>query len=245
MAASFPYAAVIIDCDGVVVASERLINDLEARLLSQLGLTLSAADTRTRFKGHTVAEIVAIVERLLGERLSPDWLYEWGMRTALGFARDLQVVPGVRAVLDVLASSDIPLGVASQAPLARVELALGITQLTRYFDDRVFAAAMVPRAKPCPDLFLLAAARLGAEPSRFAVIEDSPTGVLAAAAAGMTVFGYAADEDPTALAAAGATIFDDMAQLPALLANAPCSRDEDGTGRNVCDRLRDADGRFF
>jgi beta-phosphoglucomutase-like phosphatase (HAD superfamily) len=113
MTVGFPFAAVIFDCDSVLVASERLINDLEAGLLSQLGLSLSPADTRARFKGHTVAEVVAIVETLLRERLPADWLYEWGMRTALGFAGDLQAVPGVRGVLDWLASRAIPLGVAS------------------------------------------------------------------------------------------------------------------------------------
>src|SRR6185295_18944372 len=220
-------------------------NDLEARLLSQLGLPLSPSDTRARFKGHTVAEIVTINETLLQERLSPDWLYEWGMRTALGFARDLRVVPGVREVLDLLASRDIPLGVASQAPLARVELALSIAQLARYFDDRVFAAAMVPRAKPCPDLFLFAAARMGVDPERCAVVEDSPSGVVAAAAAGMTVLGYAADEDPAALTAAGATVFGDMAKLPALLESAPPAREEGDMRQQMCNRLREAYDRFF
>src|SRR6266516_1928192 len=111
MTAGFPFGAVIFDCDGVLVASEALVNDIEARLLAGLGLALSPAETRTRFKGRTVAEIVAIVEELLRERLSPDWLYDWGMHTALGFVKDLRVVPGVRIVLELLAALGIPLGV--------------------------------------------------------------------------------------------------------------------------------------
>lgn len=242
MSASLPFAAVIFDCDGVLVASERLINDLEARLLGDLGLSLSPAEVRARFKGHTVAEVVTIIESLLRERLPADWLYEWGMQTALAFSRDLRAIPGVRAVLDALTSSDIPLGVVSQAPLARVELALSLTQLAPYFDERVFTASMVPRAKPCPDPFLFAAARMGVSPARCAVIEDSPSGAEAAVAAGMTAFGYAGDEDAVALAAAGATVFDDMAQLAGLLGAASPPHDEDST---ACDRLREAYGRFF
>lgn len=70
MTAGVPFGAVIFDCDGVLVASEALVNDIEARLLSRLGLALSPTEARTRFKGHTVAEIVAMVEGLLRERLA-------------------------------------------------------------------------------------------------------------------------------------------------------------------------------
>ena len=73
------------------------------------------------------------------------------------------------------------------------------------------------RAKPSPDLFLHAAERMGAEPARCAVIEDSPRGVEAGVAAGMRVFGYAARTDAGVLAAAGARVFRDMRELPELL----------------------------
>jgi beta-phosphoglucomutase-like phosphatase (HAD superfamily) len=73
------------------------------------------------------------------------------------------------------------------------------------------------RGKPHPDIFLHAAAMLGAAPEACAVIEDSPVGVQAGVAAGMTVFGYAAQSDAKALSAAGARVFTDMQDLPALL----------------------------
>ena len=78
--------------------------------------------------------------------------------------------------------------------------------------------------KPAPDLFLLAAAEMGAEPARCLVIEDSVPGVTAARAAGMTAFGFCGGShcqagDAARLAAAGAaTIFDAMADLPGLIA---------------------------
>ena len=80
-------------------------------------------------------------------------------------------------------------------------------------------ATDVARGKPAPDVFVLAAASMGARPERCAVIEDTHVGVTAAVAAGMTVLGYAGRTPPGRLLAAGAsTVFADMHQLPALLA---------------------------
>ncbi len=213
-----PFDAVIFDCDGVLVDSERLVNDLEARLLAELGLRLTPDEARTRFKGLTVGGVAAAVEKLLEERLSADWTYDWGISTAFTFVRGLTAVEGVRAVVAGLAEHGVPLGVASQSPRPRVDLSLSLTGLVEFFGDRVFTASLVPRAKPAPDVYLLAACRLGVDPQRCAVIEDSPSGVASAVAAGMTVFGYAADEDRTQLGHAGAMPFDRMEDLPALLA---------------------------
>jgi beta-phosphoglucomutase-like phosphatase (HAD superfamily) len=98
-----------------------------------------------------------------------------------------------------------------------VHLSLALCRLDQYFGAHVSTASMVARPKPAPDVYLHAAESLGAAPAACIVIEDSPSGVRAARAAGMTVYGYAADEDATALAQAGATVFRDMNELPALL----------------------------
>lgn len=83
----------------------------------------------------------------------------------------------------------------------------------------MFSATLVAHPKPAPDLFLHAAAAFGMPPSRCAVIEDTPTGVRAGVAAGMTVFGYAGapHADPETLKAQGAIPFTSMAALPQLL----------------------------
>jgi beta-phosphoglucomutase-like phosphatase (HAD superfamily) len=94
-----------------------------------------------------------------------------------------------------------------------VRLSLRATGLDGYFGDDVFTASMVARPKPAPDLFLFAAERMGVGPQNAVVIEDSPSGVLAARAAGMRVYGYAADEDAGALQSAGAQIFHSMDEL--------------------------------
>src|SRR5271167_1156741 len=99
-----------------------------------------------------------------------------------------------------------------------LQLSLKLTNLDPLFpDEALFSAYSVLRGKPHPDLFLHAAASMRAEPSRCAVIEDTPSGVTAAVAAGMHAFGYAADSDPAALRQTGAEVFGAMEELPGLL----------------------------
>jgi HAD superfamily hydrolase (TIGR01509 family) len=210
-------AAVIFDCDGVLVASERLVNAIESRELARIGVYLSPDELYLRFKGKTLDQDVAEIERERGAPLPASWVYDYAMATALGFVRELQPVAGVEQVVRRVIAAGLPCGVASQSPPARVALSLAVTNLAHYFGPRVYTASLVERPKPAPDLFLHAAAALGVAPRACVVIEDSPSGVRGALAAGMTVYGYAADEDANALAAAGARVFTAMDELPALL----------------------------
>ena len=108
--------------------------------------------------------------------------------------------------------------VASQGKLEKIRLSLKLTKLDPLFpNEALFSAYSVPRGKPHPDLFLHAAASMAAEPERCAVIEDTPSGVTAAVAAGMRAFGYAADSDEVALRRAGAETLLAMNELPSLL----------------------------
>jgi len=84
-------------------------------------------------------------------------------------------------------------------------------------DEALFSAYSVPRGKPHPDLFLHAAQAMAVEPSRCAVVEDTPSGVTAAVSAGMRAFGYAADSDAVALRQAGAEVLGTMEELAGLL----------------------------
>jgi len=126
-------------------------------------------------------------------------------------------------VADAIDRITLPICVASSGSHARMAVTLGASGLLHRFrarlTGRIFSATDVARGKPFPDLFLYAAERMGAEPGRCAVIEDSPAGVTAAVAAGMTAFAYAAGghSDPAELEHAGATVFFRMADLPGLL----------------------------
>jgi HAD superfamily hydrolase (TIGR01509 family) len=210
---------VIFDCDGVLVDSEPIVNRTEAELFATLGFAIGEREARRRFQGMTVDQVAAAVEAETRRTLSAEQLYTWGMATALALVESLQAVPGVRELIAQLARETIPTCVASQSPLPRVRLSLAVTGLAAAFGERVFTASMVARPKPAPDLFLFAAEQMGAQPARSVVIEDSPSGVRAARAAGMTVFGYASagGAGADALTAAGATVIRAMSELPALL----------------------------
>jgi beta-phosphoglucomutase-like phosphatase (HAD superfamily) len=93
-----------------------------------------------------------------------------------------------------------------------------VTGLDRFFPEQArFSAYSVRSGKPAPDLFLHAAATMGAEPAACVVVEDTPSGVTAALGAGMRAIGYAADSDERALTGAGAEIIDSLSELPVRL----------------------------
>jgi beta-phosphoglucomutase-like phosphatase (HAD superfamily) len=115
------------------------------------------------------------------------------------------------------------IAVASGADRHKVEMQLQKTGMLDYFEGRVFSGHEMPHTKPHPDVYLAAARSLGVDPKRCAVVEDTVTGATAGLAAGATVFGYAPSNvghsTPDALREVGvALVFEDMEQLPALLA---------------------------
>lgn len=206
---------VIFDCDGVLVDSERIANAVFADLLSEAGLATTLEESVERYMGRSMPSALALAEEALGAALPSDLATRYAERIFALFDASLEAVPGVVAALDAIA---LPTCVASSGDHERIRRALGQTGLLARFDGRIFSAADVARGKPFPDLFLHAATAMGVEPPRCAVVEDSPAGVEAAVAAGMTAFGYGGMTPSARLVAAGATsVFDDMTALPSLV----------------------------
>jgi len=90
----------------------------------------------------------------------------------------------------LLGNITLPKAVASNSHAASLERKLRHTGLIEHFAPHLISLEDVENGKPAPDMFLLAAKRLGAAPEKCLIIEDSVTGVTAGAAAGMTVWGY-------------------------------------------------------
>jgi HAD superfamily hydrolase (TIGR01509 family) len=213
-----PFELVIFDCDGVLVDSERIAVRVEAELLAELGWPLSQAEIVERFMGRTTEYMDEAIEARLGSRLPGDWRDQFQRRYREAFAAELVPVDGVLDALDQIA---VPTCVASSGSHDKLRFTLGHTGLYERFEGRIFSGYEVANGKPAPDLFLHAAARMGAGPARCAVVEDSLYGVLAARAAGMRVFGYAGGLTPADRLEGEATVvFEDMRELPRLLADA-------------------------
>jgi HAD superfamily hydrolase (TIGR01509 family) len=209
---------VIFDCDGVLVDSEAISCGVLASMLSAEGLATTLAQARRDYQGLRLDEVLASVEAKMGRALPDDWLARYEHERAETFRRDLKPVPGAAEAVACVAAAGVAVCVASQGKLEKTRLTLGLTGLLGLFaQDALFSAHSVPRGKPHPDLFLWAASAMGAEPARCAVVEDTPTGVTAAVAAGMRTLGYCADGDETALREAGAELVASLDQLPALL----------------------------
>jgi HAD superfamily hydrolase (TIGR01509 family) len=209
---------VIFDCDGVLVDSETISNEVLARALTEQGLPTTLAQSRRDYQGLLLADIDSRARAKLGRPLAKDWLQRYERERAVVFRRELRAVPGVAEAVRRITAAGVGVCVASQGQLEKTRLSLQLTKLNPLFGDEVlFSAYSVPRGKPHPDLFLHAASTMAVEPSRCAVVEDTPSGVTGAVAAGMRVLGYAADSDPAALRQAGAEVFGAMEELPGLL----------------------------
>jgi HAD superfamily hydrolase (TIGR01509 family) len=208
---------VIFDCDGVLVDSERLAVRVEAAMLAELGWPLSEAEVIGRFMGRSQAFMAEAILAQLGDRLPDGWQDRLDRRYRAAFDAELTRVDGVDEALDRIA---VPTCVASSGGHEMLRHTLELTGLYRRFEGRIFSASEVAEGKPAPDLFLHAAARLGAEPAACAVVEDSRYGVQAARAAGMRAFGYTGGglTPPERLAGPATVLFDDMRRLPELLA---------------------------
>ena len=213
-----PPLLVIFDCDGVLVDSEPISNGVLAEMLAEQGWELTVEQCRARFQGLLLEQVRELAEQQLGRALPEGWLEDYVRRRAAVFDAQLEPVAGASELVRRVAAAGIAVCVASQGSLAKTARSLALTGLDGLFGEHArFSASQVPRGKPHPDLFLHAAAVMGAPAARCVVVEDTPSGVTAAVAAGMRVLGYTADSDQHALRAAGAEPLGSMADLPGAL----------------------------
>ncbi len=212
-------AAVLFDCDGVVVDSEGPSFALFLEELAAHGLPLTLEAFETNFLGGTV-EMVAERARAAGARLPEGWVGHFYGRMYAMLATGVPLVSGVVEVLDRLDAAGIPYAMGSNGSLEKMEITLGQHGLMGRF-RAVLSGQGIGKPKPAPDVYLMAAKACGAMPAACVVIEDSANGAQAALAAGMRCLGYAehGPDTPTAraLSALGVPLFHRMAALPGLL----------------------------
>ncbi|MFZ7310617.1 HAD family hydrolase [Comamonas jiangduensis] len=220
------FEAILFDCDGVLVDSELITNRVLHGMLNESGWVLSEDDCMRIFIGKTVRSETARIETETGQPLTDAWMAEFYERRNARLRAELVAIEGaLDAVQTVHQQLNGKIAVASGADKPKVIMQLEKVGMLPFFGAHVFSGHDLPRTKPWPDVYLAAAASLDIAPQRCLVIEDSVPGLTAGVRAGATVWGYCppinAHSTPEQLLQAGAThVFDDMADLPRLLAQA-------------------------
>lgn len=202
---------VIFDFDGVIVDSEPALNALMATQLRSHGISLSPAEAAARFTGVASADCLVRIEAEFGVRLPADFVDDYDA-AALALYASGQLAP-IAGIADLLAALRGPSCIASGSAPAKIAAGLASTGLAAHFGERYVSARQVARGKPFPDVFLFAAERFGAAVDQCVVVEDSLTGVRAARAAGMPVFGLVGSFSAAALAAEGAVPVRQLGEL--------------------------------
>ena len=177
--------AIIFDHDGTLVDSESITLAVVGEIAVDAGAEIFPEDI-DRFVGADLHVVFAEIERRSGAPLPEDIFDRFRARQTTAIESGLDEVAGAHALLSALS---LPMAVASNAPVAKMELCLRATNLLSFFaPGHLVSAYDVNLWKPDPAVFLRAAEVLGVDPSRCAVVEDSQPGVEAGLAAGMTVF---------------------------------------------------------
>ncbi len=184
-----PPAAVVFDNDGLLLDTESVWTRAEQDLFEQRGTEFTPADKR-ELVGTSAAIAGGILEQRLGEPgRAEELIEELNVLVVAELERGVEAMIGARDLLERLRERGTPLALVSNSPLRFVRRSIELAGFHDHFDV-VVSAHEVAAPKPAPDPYLEACRRLGVEPGPEVVaLEDSPTGVAAARAAGLTVIG--------------------------------------------------------
>ena len=217
---------VIFDCDGVLVDSEVISCRAHAEVLTRHGYPITSDQVLARFLGVSDREARLMIEKEISRKLPDDFESQVKQATLQFYAGDLRAISFVG---EAIAAIGLPKCVASSGTPEKIRHGLECAGLFDQLAPHIFSASQVKRGKPAPDLFLFAAEQMQASPARCVVIEDSIPGITGALAAGMAVLGFHGGSHcqpgySDILRAAGAALtFDDMRQLPDLIAQIEAS----------------------
>lgn len=177
--------AVLFDMDGLMLDTEPISRAAWQRAFAEMGFTLDEA-TFLSVVGRAQADLQRIFCTAMGPGLDFERAHLLRQRYFQEHvaARGIPVKPGLRALLDWLDAREMAKAVASSTTRAEVLARLALTGLQGRFEE-IVGGDEIKRGKPAPDIFLLAAERLGVNPERCLVLEDSENGIRAAHAAGM------------------------------------------------------------
>ncbi len=178
---------IIFDCNGVLVDSEPIAAVVAAQEFHRVGIRITPEIVARFFTGRRPTDMFAEVEAATGQTLPRNFPEAVAAATFRRLRAELRATAHVKHALTWLRGRKC---VASSSPIDRVRLSLETTDLIQFFEPNLFSASEVAAGKPAPDLFLHAARVMNVIPQECIVVEDSPAGVSAAYAAGMTPIGF-------------------------------------------------------
>lgn len=208
---------VIFDCDGVLVDSERLNVRTWTRMMRDAGVDFSEEQAVETFVGRAYQDNRVTLTELTGAVPDPEWERTWRAEFARS-QEELEPIPGAGEAVEAVRDLGHDVCVASGSLLAAIDTKLERTGLEGLFTDTArFSAEQVEHGKPAPDVFLLAAERMGHAAERCVVVEDSRAGIDAASAAGMSVVGFSSDMTPVGWLDEASAVIGDMSDLPSVV----------------------------
>lgn len=208
------YKCVIFDCDGVLVDSEPIGNQILVGMANDLGAEIDLGFAMNHFKGSHFKDCVNIISTLVKQPIPETFENEYRTRSLEEFEKHLKPIEGVTQVIEQL---QLPFCVASSGMESKMRFNLNVVGLLPYFENKLFSCYAIQKFKPEPDVFLWAAKTMGFQPHECIVIEDSLLGAKGALAGGFDVFGFTAHDFNNELEGIVTKTFDNMTQLLKML----------------------------
>lgn len=208
------YKCIIFDCDGVLVDSETISSKVIVDLANKLGANITLQYAISTYKGTSLHFVKNDIKKRTAKELPIDFDEQYRTESFAAFKNQLKPIHGVKELLSQL---NVPICVASNGPLNKMQLNLAVTQLLPYFKNNLFSAYEIGFWKPDPTLFLHAAKTMGFLPKDCLVIEDSLSGIKAAKTAGFTVIALANTTEKEDFKNLGAIVVSTMKEILPLL----------------------------
>ena len=209
------YKCIIFDCDGVLVDSEPLSNQVMVDLANTFGANIDLDYAYKHFKGNSFNECANKISKLITQELPNDFEEQYRKESFKRFKKEIKPIEGVKEVLQDL---EIPFCVASSGPVNKIKLNLELTGLLPFFQEKtIFSCYTINRWKPDPAVFLWASETMGFTIDECLVIEDSSIGIEAALRGGFDVFGFTAHDYKGELNKKATKTFSNMKSLKELL----------------------------
>ena len=206
------FEAIFFNFDGVIANSKRLSTLALVESMAEAGMPIELEAALRDFSSKRWSDVLTLIEARLGREIPESLISQQYKRMSRRVILEVGTVPGIEAFLDL--TSGVPRAITASSEPIWISQTLARFGLEHHFGAHVYTTATLTHDKPDPEIYRLAAEKLGVAPRRIVAIEDHVAGVAAARAAGMSVIGFVAGShilpgDAEAMKAAGARIIAD------------------------------------